>query len=100
MRFFCSFIEEAVKKDYEKYGFSYSSLPYGMGTGFDRNTSTKHSDSIMLGMTFLGFSTYSEFIYDQRSFYSTDVSETMIFYIYCISLLYKNIDRRWEDFIY
>ena len=71
MGFFASFIAETVKQDYEKYGFSYSCLPYGMGTGFDRNTSTKHSESIMLGMTFLGFSTYTEFQYDQRSYYLT-----------------------------
>jgi len=80
--------------------FSYSCLLYGMDTGFGRNTSTKHSESIMLGMTFLGFSTYTEFQFDQRSYYLTDVSKTMIFYICCISFLYKNIDRRWEDFIY
>jgi len=87
MDFFGSFIAETVKRDYEKYGFSYSCLPYGMGTDSGRYKSTKHSESILLGMTFLGYSSYTEFQYDQRSYYVTDVSDTMIFYIYCISYL-------------
>ena len=45
MSFFSTFIVESVMKDYQKYGFSYSSLPYGTGTGNDGNTSTKHRES-------------------------------------------------------
>ena len=79
MSFFSTFIVESVMIDYQKYGFSYSSLPYGTGTGNNRNKSTKHRESILLGMTFLGFSTYRDFIFDQRLIYSTDISFALVF---------------------